>query len=185
MSWKTPLVRPRRSAGEPWKPEEVASCLRASHSQCSCKSIEMYRREVKVPLGKAKEQSQPQLGLRLKHNSSIPALRSEVAASAAQAAVEGAFLTSTVAHMQPDAAAINGPSLLVPTAEVAAAAPQSGVIRTFYKRHLPSPPATAFSSPEGKRFCLCCRQTTHMMQSTGHQVMYSIDAHSTTASVTV
>ncbi|KAK9904893.1 hypothetical protein WJX75_005037 [Coccomyxa subellipsoidea] len=39
----------------------------------------------------------------------------------------------------------------MPTAESPAAAPHSGVIKTFYKRHLPSPPATSFSSLEGKQ----------------------------------
>jgi len=37
-------------------------------------------------------------------------------------------------------------------ASTAAAATQTGIMKTFYKRHLPSPPATAFSSQEGK----CC-----------------------------
>lgn len=104
-----------------------------------------------MSLAKAKEQSHSQrLTSRLAHKSSLPALMSEVAASAAQAAVDTASLTSPEAHMQPDAAANNGYSLPMPTA----AAPQSGVIKTFYKRHLPSPPATAFSSLEGKRLCV-------------------------------
>jgi hypothetical protein len=108
-----------------------------------------------VSLGKAKEQSHSQrLTSRTAHNSSLPVLMSEVAASAAQAAVDNASLTSPEAHLQPDAAANNGFSLPMPTAESPAAAPHSGVIKTFYKRHLPSPPATSFSSLEGKRLCV-------------------------------
>lgn len=66
-------------------------------------------------------------------------------------------------------AATNAPMLVSAVSSAPPANPQAGFTKTFYKRHLPSPPAIAFSSHEGVgschgRYCIticCSRQFQH------------------------
>jgi hypothetical protein len=64
-----------------------------------------------------------------------------------------------------------------PAAASAPYAPPTGVKKTFYKRKLPCPPATEFSSAEGVMDKVC-RRVCISMHHTLHQLLFCIAADS-------